>query len=66
MISKLTEGGRYNTNIIELVGLSTDVKPTTYNSLTIPNGSYFYEMDTRIMFQFDEEHLIWLQQWTES
>ena len=66
MVSKLSIGGRYNTNIIEFVGLSTDEKPLTeYRSSAVSNGSYFYEMDTKKLWQFDEEHQRWLPQFDE-
>ena len=66
MVSKLSIGGRYNTDIIEFVGLSTDEKPTIENrGSAVSNGSYFYEMDTKKLWQFDEEHRIWLPQFDE-
>lgn len=42
---------------VELIGLSTDVKPTG-----VPNTSTFYEMDTRALFMFDAENQRWLEQ----
>lgn len=63
MVSKLSMGGRYNTNIIEFVGLSTDEKPTEDDrGAAISNGSYFYAMDTKKLWQYDEEHKKWLEQ----
>lgn len=63
MISKLSMGGKFNTNISELVGLSTDTKPINeFNGTAICNGSYFYEMDTKKLWQFDEENKQWLEQ----
>ena len=63
MITKLTMGGRYNTSIMELVGLSTDDKPIEdFKGNSVSNGSYFYEMDTKKLYQFDEENKVWLEQ----
>ena len=38
----------------EYIGLSTDTKPEN-----IANGSIFLEIDTKKVFIFDEENLIW-------
>ena len=41
----------------DFIGLSTDKKPTD-----VANTSFFYEMDTKKMFLFDEENQRWLEQ----
>lgn len=41
-----------------IYGLSTDTKPTE----KVENGTYFYEMDTKKVFMFDEENQQWLEQ----
>ena len=42
----------------EYYGLSTDTKPP----VNVPNGSTFYEMDTKSVFLFDAENGIWIVQ----
>lgn len=45
----------------ELVGLSTDVKPTsTYDGKAIANGSTFFEMDTQNVKFYDEANNVWV------
>ncbi len=39
-------------------GTSTDKKPTA----GVPNGSSFYEMDSGLLFRFDEQRREWLWQ----
>lgn len=46
----------------ELVGLSTDTKPTVFSGSPIKNGSTFYEMNTGDIFMFDEENQSWAKQ----
>lgn len=41
-------------NIVELRGLSTDIKPTD-----VGNGSIFIEIDTGTVLMFDAEHKQW-------
>jgi len=54
MISYTTAGGFA---IYDIRGLSTDTKP-----LDVPNGSSFYEMDTKKVYMFDAENVVWLEQ----
>lgn len=70
-ISKIMKGeiegeGKY---LVELMGLSTDEKPTTTldsekvengNNGVIENGSHFIEIDTQDVYLFDEENSEWL------
>ncbi|MBR5823739.1 MAG: hypothetical protein IKY67_06320 [Paludibacteraceae bacterium] len=42
----------------ELIGLSTDEKPTE----NVPNGSMFYELDTGKVYAFDKQNEIWINQ----
>lgn len=42
----------------EFYGLSTDEKPIK----GIFNGSTFYEMDTKVIYMFDEENKVWIKQ----
>lgn len=46
---------------VELRGLSTDTKPTTFNGKDIDNGSEFIEIDTGKIYLFDKEN----EQWKE-
>jgi hypothetical protein len=44
----------------EFTGLSTDEKPVgTYKKFKIANGSTFFEMDTKELKFYDEEHKEW-------
>lgn len=56
-ILKIDEDKRVFTG--ELVGLSTDTKPTTYGGNDIGNGSRFIEIDTGDFYMFDEESKTW-------
>lgn len=38
-------------------GLSTDTKP-----VDAPNASSFYEMDTGVLYLFDKDNQVWLEQ----
>jgi hypothetical protein len=60
----LSGGEKYNVNVMELDGLSTDTKPNgiyiEYGSdgreiarMTIPNGSVFTEVDTGKTYMYD-------------
>lgn len=46
---------------IELRGLSTDTKPTSFDDEVIANGTVFIEIDTGKIFMYDAEN----QQWKE-
>lgn len=43
------------TNYVEAMGLSTDVKPTS----GICTGSFFMEVDTGKAYFFDEDNMVW-------
>lgn len=63
MLSLHTFGGVFNSQLLEIVGLSTDAKPVEYfDTKYIVNGSYFYEMDTKKMYMYDEKNKAWLPQ----
>jgi len=47
---------------LELVGLSTDEKPTdTVNGVPVTNGSTFIEMDTGNLYWFDQAAGEWIR-----
>lgn len=48
--------GRHCTNY-DMYGLSSDTKPND-----VGNASTFYEMDTKKLFMFDAQNMIWLEQ----
>lgn len=48
-----------NQRELEIKGLSTDNKPTTINSVNIPNGTVFIEIDTGKIYMFDAQGLLW-------
>lgn len=70
-ISKIMKGeiegeGKY---LVELMGLSTDEKPTTTldpekvkngNNGVIENGSHFIEIDTHNVYLYDEDNTTWI------
>lgn len=45
--------------LMELRGLSTDTKPTTWQGGDIENGSAFIEIDTGDVYLFDETNKEW-------
>ncbi len=58
MVTITRTGGQTEDRGAELKGLSTDKKPIK----DIPNGSSYYEMDTKKVFMFDEQNSKWLEQ----
>ena len=47
----------------EFRGLSTDTKPTVAeNGVPILNGAVFYCMDNQVVFMYDAENEIWIEQ----
>lgn len=49
------------TGILEIVGTSSDIKPVeSYNDCRIMNGSTFLEMDTGMVYFYDEEAQQWI------
>ena len=56
-VVKYYGGGR-----VEIHGLSTDAKPADVAGIPVANASVFYEMDTKKVSMFDEEHQDWLEQ----
>lgn len=62
MVSISKIGELANDRILELVGLSTDVKPIgEVDGVRIVNGSTYIEMDTCNMSMYDEENQRWLE-----
>lgn len=60
MVTLIKIGGRYNTNVLEIKGLSGDTKPTTeIEGMNISNGSTYVEIDTGDTYMFDAENGIW-------
>ena len=55
MISMFSKKGY----VLELRGLSTDTKPTTWGKKDIENGSIYIEIDTGKIFMYDEENKQW-------
>ncbi len=55
MVTYTVNGG---TAIRDYRGKSTDEKPV----VDVPNGSSFYEMDTKEVFLFDAETKTWIPQ----
>lgn len=53
--------GKAVTGLLEIVGLSSDNKPIkTVDNYYIMNGSTFLEMDTGIVYFYDEEAQQWI------
>lgn len=62
MVSLIKYGGQQNKNDMSFVGKSTDEKPIKiFNGMLIPNGSTFYEMDSKTGYMYDEETHEWLE-----
>lgn len=60
MVSISKIGEQANDRVLELVGLSTDVKPIgEIDGVRIVNGSSYMEMDTCNVFMYDEENQKW-------
>lgn len=59
----ITYSNANNDAVWELIGLSTDEKPTTDK---IPNGSTFKEMDTGKLFMYDGDTKTWHEQPTSA
>ena len=68
----LSGGEKYNVNVLNLDGLSTNTKPTVtyieYGSdgrevgrTGIPNGSIFTEIDTGDTYMYDADNMAWYQ-----
>lgn len=52
---------RPNRNWMDFYGLAKDQKPIEkYGTITICNGSTYYEMDTKKVYIYDEENHVWL------
>ena len=73
----LSGGEKYNTNILEIDGLSTDTKPITtfieygvdgreIGRTNIENGSTFTEIDTGKLFMYDAENVTWYEVESEA
>lgn len=62
MVTLLKYGGQQNKNDMCFVGKSTDEKPVeVFDGLVIPNGSTFYEMDSRVGYMYSEEDHGWFE-----
>lgn len=60
MVSIYSYMGRRNSATLDIVGLSTDTKPTEkFENTPIINGSAFLEMDTGEIYLYDEENAKW-------
>ena len=62
MVSVTTYNGKVVTGLLEIVGLSSDNKPTkTIGDYYIMNGSTFLEMDTGRVYIYSETDLSWYE-----
>lgn len=62
MISIYEFAGKRNGQTVDMVGKSTDEKPTkTFEGHAITNGSILYEMDSKKLYMYDEEGHTWYQ-----
>lgn len=62
MVTLIRRGAWYETNVMEIRGLSTDTKPTsTMGGYPIPNGSTYEEIDTGVKYMFDAENKVWYE-----
>lgn len=61
MVSITSFNGRSLTGVLEISGMSTDEKPIgSYEGYRIMNGSTFLEMDTSMVYFYDEETQTWI------
>lgn len=58
MVTHRTSGGQTN----EYYGKSSDTKPI----YGVPNASIFYEIDTGVLFMFDEDSQIWINRGSDN
>lgn len=62
MVSVTRYNGKVVTGLLEIVGLSSDNKPTkTIGDYYIMNGSTFLEMDTSRVYIYSETDLSWYE-----
>ena len=47
--------------IVEMRGLSTDIKPTEFDGRNIDNGSIFVEIDTGSIYLYDLDNEQWME-----
>lgn len=60
MVSVTNFNGKSITGLLEIVGLSTDEKPTeSVDGYRIMNGSTFFELDTGFIFFYSESDKTW-------
>lgn len=63
MITLQKIGSNYNRNVLSIIGISTDIKPTDkVEGIQITNGSEFTEIDTGNKYLFNPENISWLLQ----
>ncbi len=63
MVTLQKIGDSMNRLVLELSGLSTDNKPIEYMSGTpITNGSVFEEIDTGVIYKYNESNKKWIEQ----
>lgn len=55
------QGGSIEPRSADMIGLSTDEKPTGTSAKNIPNGTLFIEMDTATGFFYDKENDVWIE-----
>lgn len=53
-------GGQSVNKSCEFVGLSTDTKPVESDTVEIPNGSSFFELDTLEVRFYDKGNKTWI------
>lgn len=60
MVTLQKIGDRHNRSVLQIVGLSTDVKPTVkVENMPLTNGSIYVELNTGKRYLFDEENKMW-------
>ena len=60
MVSIYQYAGRHNGATLDIIGLSTDIKPIgEFKNNLIINGSTFLEMDTGDIYLYDEDNTKW-------
>lgn len=61
MVTLSKVGNNYNIQILEISGLSTDIKPIdTVDGIKISNGSRFKEIDTGCEYLYNADEKKWV------
>ena len=67
MVTLTRIGDEYNSQVLEITGLSTDEKPINFiDGVAIINGSVFKEIDTNTEYSYNAESNKWIKNATSA